>query len=278
MGPLARTLLQNLQARAEGDSALRFALFLAHDTTVLPLLCAWDVWDGAWPSYAALLAIELYEAEGGRRHYVRLVYAGQELVLPGCTEALCPLEQLAALTEPWALAADDPRRPCWTTTTTTTGEQGEQEEQGRYSVVEDLDEDGDGDEVGVEEGRVLPASSSSSPLSSSSSSTAGAYIQSPSSTTGGNNNTTAPPSSVGGTLLALLLGAAVGAVLTLAWERRRQRGEYVGVGGVDGAAEEGGSSSNNNSSGGVHVPNPYGSAAIPHPVLSAVDRGRYVSI
>jgi hypothetical protein len=50
---------------------------------VLPLLCAWGVWDGRWPSYASLLALELYrDREGGA--YFRLVYGGKELVLPGC--------------------------------------------------------------------------------------------------------------------------------------------------------------------------------------------------
>ena len=55
---------------------------LGHDTTILPLLAAWGVWDGHWPTYASLLSIELYETS--EDHLFRMVYAGRELVLPGC--------------------------------------------------------------------------------------------------------------------------------------------------------------------------------------------------
>lgn len=55
-----------------------------HDTTVLPLLSAWGVWDGQWPSYASIITLELYETSDG--HYFRLLYAGKELKLPTCSQ------------------------------------------------------------------------------------------------------------------------------------------------------------------------------------------------
>jgi hypothetical protein len=136
MGPFALELLENMRGRAGGRdggrTGLKFGLFLGHDTSVLPLLAAWEVWDGEWPPYAAVLVIELYEAdanaeaavegEGGREeggeggekeHFFRLLYRGKELVMEGCEgEALCPFSVFEAATEKWALATDDPQRPC----------------------------------------------------------------------------------------------------------------------------------------------------------------------
>lgn len=249
MAPLAKTLLDNLQRRAaseEDATELRFGLFLAHDTTVLPLLCAWDVWDGAWPAYAALLAIELYEAAEGYEHYVRLVYGGEELILPGCTEPLCPLERLVELTEPWAFATDDPARPCWVTAA---------EESKRGRVVEYPAAALGASGVEQMTVRSLPSPSTSSSVPGSNQN--GAYgVEGPSPST----STPVVHASLGATLLALLLGVAVGVVLTLAWDwrQRRRRQEYVGVGsppGVGGGQEGGG--------GGV-------------PRL--LDRGQYISI
>lgn len=121
IGPLARELLENMQARAGGRSHLKFGLFLGHDTSVLPLLAAWGVWDGAWPPYAAVLAVELYAAdgtghggaEGEGQHFFRMLYGGRELILEECVgQSLCPLSVLEAATEPWAMATGDPKRPC----------------------------------------------------------------------------------------------------------------------------------------------------------------------
>eukprot|EP00624_Nannochloropsis_granulata_P002900 evm.model.NODE_24698_length_19406_cov_26.450068.5 len=133
MGPFALELLENMRGRARaggregGRTALKFGLFLGHDTSVLPLLAAWKVWDGEWPPYAAILVIELYETkaegeegrergegEGGQKeHLFRILYRGKELVMEGCEgEALCPFSVLEAATEKWALASDDPKRPC----------------------------------------------------------------------------------------------------------------------------------------------------------------------
>lgn len=133
IGPLALELLENMRGRARargregGRTALKFGLFLGHDTSVLPLLAAWKVWDGEWPPYAAILVIELYEAkvegeESGERrgqegdqkeHLFRMLYRGKELVMEGCEgEALCPFSVLETATEKWAFASGDPKRPC----------------------------------------------------------------------------------------------------------------------------------------------------------------------
>lgn len=277
MGPLAKTLLDNLRARADdprGDP-LRFALFLAHDTTLLPLLCAWDVWDGAWPSYAALLAIELYESATHHGPLVRLVYAGQELILPGCTEALCPFSTFAALTEPFAFASKDPARPCWTAAAAAAG--GEEEE----------DDDGGQQRRGgfglpqtKAEAMAAAAALPRTPTAEvgSAAPPRSAYIQQePSAGPSSGGSASSSPStsssfssSFGTLVLGTLLGVGIGVVLTLAWGRRQRRREYVGVEGEAATAGAG------------FFPDAFdgtsGGGGIPHPVLSAVDRGGYSSI
>lgn len=39
----------------------KLCLYSGHDTTILPLLVALDVFDGTWPDFCANLAFELYE-------------------------------------------------------------------------------------------------------------------------------------------------------------------------------------------------------------------------
>jgi hypothetical protein len=64
-----------------------------------------EEWDGGWPPYAAMLAIEIYSTahpdgstEGDERnrndHFFRIVYNGQPLLLPTCNDSLCALEKL----------------------------------------------------------------------------------------------------------------------------------------------------------------------------------------
>lgn len=275
MGPLAKTLLDNLRARADNprEDPLRFALFLAHDTTLLPLLCAYDVWDGVWPSYAALLAIELYDSATHHGALVRLVYAGQELILPGCTEALCPLATFSALTEPWAFASNDPARPCWTAAAAAAGgeedDDGGQQRRGGLGLPQTKAEAMAAAAMpltpAAEVGSAVPPRSAYIQQEPSVGPSSGGSASSSSST-----SSTSSSSSFGTLVLGTLLGVGIGVVLTLAWGRRQRRREYVGLEGEAATAGVG------------FFPDAFdgrsGGGGIPHPVVSAVDRGRYSSI
>lgn len=103
MAELAQRMAAQVQAieRAWASptpvSTLQVHLLFAHDVTVQPLARA--LGGGAavhgWPSYAARLLVELWQADGGGAKYVRVLYQGQDItpVLP-CAEAhtrLCPM-------------------------------------------------------------------------------------------------------------------------------------------------------------------------------------------
>jgi len=67
------------------SSGRRFALFAGHDTSVLPFLRAFNVWDGLWPRYASMIRVEIWESKSNQGSFsVRLIYNDKELALPGC--------------------------------------------------------------------------------------------------------------------------------------------------------------------------------------------------
>eukprot|EP00924_Labyrinthula_sp_SR-Ha-C_P001390 snap_masked-scaffold_44-processed-gene-1.20-mRNA-1 protein AED:1.00 eAED:1.00 QI:0/-1/0/0/-1/1/1/0/456 len=52
----------------------KFALYCGHDTTIVPLLYTFDIFDGDWPEYCANIIIEVWK---GEEVEVRILYNGQ---------------------------------------------------------------------------------------------------------------------------------------------------------------------------------------------------------
>jgi hypothetical protein len=68
MGPLWAEIMRNIlpivNKTRDGENNLtppKLALFMGHDTTILPLLISLspDLWDGKWAPYAAMMIIEV---------------------------------------------------------------------------------------------------------------------------------------------------------------------------------------------------------------------------
>ena len=55
-------------------------LFSAHDTTIVPLLVAFKIFDNKWPVYCANIAIELWQKDSGD-HIVKILYCGEVSVI-----------------------------------------------------------------------------------------------------------------------------------------------------------------------------------------------------
>ncbi|KAH9193916.1 hypothetical protein AeNC1_004094 [Aphanomyces euteiches] len=102
MAKVLLSIRNRILARIHGDGP-RFALYSGHDDTVMPILAALggSAWLLDWPPYAAFLAMELYaDANNATAHFVRFIYQGKPLTLPGCrSDKLCPLELLLAATD-----------------------------------------------------------------------------------------------------------------------------------------------------------------------------------
>jgi len=130
MGPLWAEILPNLQYAAGRISKndiccpprppSKLAIFSGHDTTLMPLLASLGprVFDGAWPPYASMIAIEMHQVnlDGTKDKQLfktdyafRLVYNGQVITsrMDGCPEntELCDAEILFSQLEPFATRA-----------------------------------------------------------------------------------------------------------------------------------------------------------------------------
>jgi hypothetical protein len=224
IGPFMKELLDNMRARVQGQSALRFGLFLGHDTSVLPLLAALGVWEGVWPPYSSLLVFELYEGKGDQ-YFFRLVYDGKELIMDECEgKALCRFEVLEEVVSPWALATGDPRRACAVVTdefdTAEEGEEGEDGSMVHLRAVEGEEKKG-GDEAARGESNATSTTTAPAPAP---------VVSEPTPTTNKSSNTQGKNGgAIGGVHLflavffSLLVGILFGIVMTLSWAERRQR-------------------------------------------------------
>jgi hypothetical protein len=71
-----------------GTSPYKLLLFSGHDTTLLPILAAFDLWDGVvWAHYASQMQLEIYEKNSS--FYLRFIYNGIAFTIPGCPDELC---------------------------------------------------------------------------------------------------------------------------------------------------------------------------------------------
>ena len=130
MGPLWAEIMPNLQYAADRISKneiccpprppSKLAIFSGHDTTLMPLLASLGprVFDGTWPPYASMIAIEMHQVnlDGTKDKQLyptdyafRLVYNGQVITsrMDGCPEGadLCDAEILFTRLQPFATRA-----------------------------------------------------------------------------------------------------------------------------------------------------------------------------
>ncbi|GMI06846.1 hypothetical protein TrRE_jg12384, partial [Triparma retinervis] len=108
---LTSTLLPSLTASSRSSLPTLLHITSGHDTTVMPLLAALGVWDGAWSPYASMLVIETYLYPGYPSDFpsgraFRLVYNGDVLTgsFEGCGGSgdLCDLGLLTGYLEGFA--------------------------------------------------------------------------------------------------------------------------------------------------------------------------------
>ncbi|XP_030621788.1 lysosomal acid phosphatase [Chanos chanos] len=104
-GLLLDQILKNMSAVAKPDcqGPLKMIVYSAHDTTVVALQEALNVFNGLQPPYASCHIFELYKEENGS-FSVAMFYRNDstrdpyQLTLPGC-ELYCPLQDFITLTK-----------------------------------------------------------------------------------------------------------------------------------------------------------------------------------
>lgn len=117
-GLLLDQILKNFTEVAESpkEQHLKIIMYSAHDTTVVALQTALNVYNGIQPPYAACHIMELYQEDSGNfsvEMYFRNNSAKDPfpLVLPGCSLS-CPLHEFLRLTT--AVISEDRDRECRT--------------------------------------------------------------------------------------------------------------------------------------------------------------------
>jgi len=97
MGAFVGEMGRLLDEVVSGASSVKMALYSGHDTTLMPLLAAYGVWNGIWPPYASLLRVHLLQDNTGN-FFVELIYNnGNPLLVPGCPSTPCPYSSFKAI-------------------------------------------------------------------------------------------------------------------------------------------------------------------------------------
>mmetsp|Transcript_29171 Transcript_29171/g.75064 ORF Transcript_29171/g.75064 Transcript_29171/m.75064 type:complete len:428 (-) Transcript_29171:1908-3191(-) len=76
IGFLIKDFYDQAKAAVAGNSPLKFAIVSGHDTSIMPFLVAFDMFDGMWTPYSSVLSMEYYRTETGKV-IVRFVYNGK---------------------------------------------------------------------------------------------------------------------------------------------------------------------------------------------------------
>ncbi|XP_073329716.1 lysophosphatidic acid phosphatase type 6 [Pagrus major] len=109
VGPLLHTLLSNIDEKLNDTSSepnRKLFLYSAHDTTLIPCLMAFGVFDMRWPPYAADITLELHQHRQTKEAFVKVSYIGQDQLIQGCSGVYCPLEEFKQALSAYSLSSE----------------------------------------------------------------------------------------------------------------------------------------------------------------------------
>ncbi|NXN08146.1 PPA6 phosphatase, partial [Indicator maculatus] len=116
VGLLFYTLQKNITEAIESSSpaqrARKLILYASHDTALIPLLVALGTFDHKWPRYAADVTLELYQHRQSKEWFVRVLYLGEEQVVKGCREGLCPLKEFLGVLSQYSVSPEEYHSLC----------------------------------------------------------------------------------------------------------------------------------------------------------------------
>ncbi|XP_029566426.1 testicular acid phosphatase homolog [Salmo trutta] len=101
-GVLLNAILRNFSKAMEQGSTLKFIMYSAHDSTLITLQAALDIYNGLLPPYAACQLFEFYQEDDGS-YSLDLHYRNDSsrdpypTPVPGCETTPCPLNSFTDL-------------------------------------------------------------------------------------------------------------------------------------------------------------------------------------
>jgi hypothetical protein len=100
IGRFIGEILTNIKNKISGSITQKFYLLSGHDTTVGPVLSAFQAFAPfGWPPYASHIVIELL-SDSSSNYFVTVTYNSQKLILPGCGQFICTLDNFTKLLQP----------------------------------------------------------------------------------------------------------------------------------------------------------------------------------
>ncbi|NXO33913.1 PPA6 phosphatase, partial [Locustella ochotensis] len=116
IGLLFNTLQKNIKAAVNpsnpAEKARKLFLYACHDSTLIPLMLALGTFDHKWPPYASDVTLELYQHRHSKEWFVRVSYRGEERVVKGCKEGLCPLEEFLEILTQYSVSPEEYSNLC----------------------------------------------------------------------------------------------------------------------------------------------------------------------
>ncbi|XP_048367335.1 prostatic acid phosphatase [Sphaerodactylus townsendi] len=113
-GLLVKDILKRIDNFVSNADPRKMMMYSAHDTTLIALQSALNVYDRKLPPYAACHIFELYQERNGQytvemQYLTSVTRAATPLTLPGCSRA-CPLDKFKQLLQP--IIVDDWQAEC----------------------------------------------------------------------------------------------------------------------------------------------------------------------
>lgn len=81
MGRLIGEMIDNFNRKIRNQDQRKIYLYSGHDTSIIPVLTALDIFDGKFPPVGTYLIFELYSDEQ-KKHYLRINYRDKDLQIP----------------------------------------------------------------------------------------------------------------------------------------------------------------------------------------------------
>lgn len=99
IGFLIKEMFEEIDEMMEDKTSRRFLFYSGHDSTLMPLMTAFNVSNGKWTPYASYFIIELYEITGGS-YAIRIMYNGEVQKLPFCEDKeICDMDTVKKYVE-----------------------------------------------------------------------------------------------------------------------------------------------------------------------------------
>lgn len=113
IGRFVREILRDLKAALAADSPVKFLIYSGHDSTLVPILCALDMYDDVWPPYAAYLSLEIAHAVGNEKElFVRANYNGEYKHMFKETTLWCPYDTFLTHMNRFAISSSEYAHTC----------------------------------------------------------------------------------------------------------------------------------------------------------------------